>query len=538
MLKNFTIKTRLIALLVLLCSQLVIGGVIGIGSLGHSNESLRKVYDERLVRLGTLDKIVRLIDENESSISKALTGEQSGLEQVLKSVSERNKTIDAELAKFVAENLTPTEKNLADSFAAHHKKYVVEGIKPALDALVVLDTMSAVAAVHGPMSELLVPVQDDINRMIQLQLDTAKADYEAATTTYQLVRTSCIAAILAALLIAIAVGARLVRTITGQLGLAVNVAEKVAGGDLGLEIKVVGKDETSKLLGALKHMNGGLVSIVGEVRSATETIASASVEIANGNADLSARTEHQASSLEETAASLTELTATVKQNTERARRANQLAVQASTVAHDGGDAVSQVVRTMDSIQAASRKIVDIIAVIDGIAFQTNILALNAAVEAARAGEQGRGFAVVASEVRGLAQRSAAAAKEIKELITDTVGKVDGGTQLVGNAGAKMDDVVHSIHQVAAIMDEIMSVSDEQASGIEQIGQAVREIDEMTQQNAALVEEVSTASANMRQHAAALAEVVSVFRLDTHAGEASTSQHLKLPAGINRKMIGA
>jgi methyl-accepting chemotaxis protein len=263
-------------------------------------------------------------------------------------------------------------------------------------------------------------------------------------------------------------------------------------------------------------MNDSLVGIVANVRGGTDTIAIASQEISAGNMDLSARTEQQASALEETAASMEELTTTVKQNADNARQANQLSIAASEVATQGGAVVGQVIVTMGSINESARKIVDIIGVIDGIAFQTNILALNAAVEAARAGEQGRGFAVVASEVRTLAQRSAAAAKEIKELIGDSVDKVDTGAKLVDQAGATMNEVVASIRRVTDIMGEISSASHEQTGGIEQVNQAIGQMDQVTQQNAALVEEAAAAAASMEEQAGKLAQVVSVFKLDQFA----------------------
>ena len=272
-------------------------------------------------------------------------------------------------------------------------------------------------------------------------------------------------------------------------------------------------NDKSSLLFAMKSMRDSLAKVVGEVRSGTDTIATASGQIAAGNQDLSSRTEEQASSLEETASSMEELTSTVKQNADNARQANQLAVSASEVASRGGTVVSQVVQTMGSINASSKKIVDIIGVIDGIAFQTNILALNAAVEAARAGEQGRGFAVVAAEVRNLAQRSAAAAKEIKTLIDDSVDKVDSGAKLVDEAGATMQEIVDSIQRVTDIMSEITAASAEQTSGIEQINQAITQMDQVTQQNAALVEEAAAASEAMQEQAGKLAQVVAVFRLD-------------------------
>jgi methyl-accepting chemotaxis protein len=303
------------------------------------------------------------------------------------------------------------------------------------------------------------------------------------------------------------------RSITRPLDYAVSVARTVASGDLRNKIQSNSNDETGQLLYALRDMNDGLVRSVSQVRTGIDTIATASSQIAAGNLDLSSRTEEQASSLEETASSMEELTSTVKQNADNARQANQLAVSASGVAEKGGAVVSRVVDTMEDINASAKKIVDIIGVIDGIAFQTNILALNAAVEAARAGEQGRGFAVVASEVRNLAQRSAAAAKEIKTLIGDSVDKVELGSKLVEEAGVTMDEVVQSVRHVTDIMSEIMAASQEQSAGIEQVNQAIGQMDQVTQQNAALVEEAAAAAESLNEQAAKLAEAVSVFKLD-------------------------
>jgi methyl-accepting chemotaxis protein len=302
------------------------------------------------------------------------------------------------------------------------------------------------------------------------------------------------------------------RSITGPLNQAVKVAQTVAAGDLGSQIDVKTTDETGQLLLALKGMNDSLVRIVGEVRIGTDTIATASSQIASGNLDLSSRTEQQASSLEETASSMEELTSTVKQNADNARQANGLAQSASAVAVKGGAVVSQVVETMGSINDSAKKIADIIGVIDGIAFQTNILALNAAVEAARAGEQGRGFAVVASEVRNLAQRSAAAAKEIKGLIGDSVAKVEDGSKLVDQAGATMQEIVDSVRRVTDIMSEITAASVEQSVGIEQVNQAITEMDAVTQQNAALVEEAAAAAESLQGQAEHLTQVVGVFKI--------------------------
>jgi methyl-accepting chemotaxis protein len=313
----------------------------------------------------------------------------------------------------------------------------------------------------------------------------------------------------------------MVRAITRPLRRAVDVAESVAAGDLSSEIEASSNDETGKLLDALAGMNESLRRMVVGVRSGTDGIAVASREIASGNADLSSRTEHQASNLEETASAMEELATTVRQNAEHAEQANQLAVAASEVAVRGGTVVGEVVQTMSSIKESSSRIADIIGVIDGIAFQTNILALNAAVEAARAGEQGRGFAVVATEVRTLAQRSAGAAKEIKQLISDSVARVDDGTRLVDQAGRTMDEIVRSVRRVTDIMGEISSASREQNAGIEQVNQAVMQMDQLTQQNAALVEEAAAAADAMQEQAEQLSTEIAVFTL---SGKAHAVEH--------------
>jgi methyl-accepting chemotaxis protein len=324
--------------------------------------------------------------------------------------------------------------------------------------------------------------------------------------------TVVIAAIVVAILLSIGAAFYLVRAINTPLMQAVAVARRVADGDLSVQTPVQSTNEFGQLLAALRDMTASLAGIVKDVRSESEVIATASTQIAAGNMDLSARTEQQASAIEETAASVEELTSTVRQNAENARQANELAASATQIATRGGSVVTEVVGTMGEINASARKIVDIIGVIDGIAFQTNILALNAAVEAARAGEQGRGFAVVASEVRNLAQRSASAAKEIKELIGDSVSKVDAGTRLVDQAGATMEEIVQSVRRVAGIMGEISVASAEQSSGIEQIHHAISQMDQVTQQNAALVEEAASAATSLQESAAGLADRVSVFKV--------------------------
>ena len=317
---------------------------------------------------------------------------------------------------------------------------------------------------------------------------------------------------------AIFAGVMVSRTVTRPVSYAADIARTIASGDLDTQIDTRGSDETGLLLQSLKEMQDSLFDVVTRVRTGTEAITTASAEIASGNLELSSRTEQQAASLEETASSMEELTATVTQNVDNAKHANELAVTASDVAVKGGAVVSQVVDTMSSINASAKKIVDIISVIDGIAFQTNILALNAAVEAARAGEQGRGFAVVASEVRSLAQRSAAAAKEIKTLIGDSVEKVDAGSKLVTEAGSTMEEIVDSVKRVTDIMAEIMDASQEQSAGIEQVNQAINQMDQATRQNAALVEAAASATEAMQEQAAQLAETVALFKLE-HDSEA-------------------
>ncbi len=334
-----------------------------------------------------------------------------------------------------------------------------------------------------------------------------------ADALYHTALAVLLAAALAASLLAAFIGWLITRSITQPLDEALHIVDTVTSGDLSQEFSSHRGGEFGRLLSGLGNMEDTLTDLVTRIKESSDSIMIGSKEIAAGNLDLSGRTEQQASSLEETAASMEELTSTVKQNADNARQANQLAVAASGVAIKGGSVVSQVVDTMDAINSSSRKIVDIIGVIDGIAFQTNILALNAAVEAARAGEQGRGFAVVAAEVRNLAQRSAAAAKEIKTLIGDSVAKVQEGSQQVAQAGQTMDEIVDSVKRVTDIMAEITAASQEQSSGIEQVNQAITQMDQVTQQNAALVEEAAAAAASLQEQAGRLSQVVSVFKLD-------------------------
>jgi methyl-accepting chemotaxis protein len=360
------------------------------------------------------------------------------------------------------------------------------------------------------------------------QLLDADAAYKTART---LMITFGVLAVVTAALAAWLVTRSLLRQLGGEPTEAVRIAGRIAAGDLAVEIETRSGDGSS-LMAAMRTMRDSLAGIVSQVRTGTDTIATASAQIAAGNFDLSSRTEQQASSLEETASSMEEMTSAVKQNADNARQANTLALSATQIAEKGGDVVSQVVHTMGAINQSAQKIVEIIGVIDGIAFQTNILALNAAVEAARAGEQGRGFAVVATEVRNLAQRSAAAAKEIKTLISDSVEKVDSGNKLVEEAGATMHEVVDSIRRVTDIMSEIVAASVEQASGIEQVNHAMTQMDTVTQQNASLVEEAAAAAQAMEEQADVLAKVVSVFVLSAGPRKAGHAPRHALATGNN------
>jgi methyl-accepting chemotaxis protein-1 (serine sensor receptor) len=374
---------------------------------------------------------------------------------------------------------------------------------------------------------LYVPVSAGIKALTQLQIQAASNAFDAATARYESIRLWSIGSILAGVLVAVMFGVALIRGISGSLQHAQNISSAIAQGELNQTIDAHGQDEVGQLLQGMSAMQDHLAQVVARVRYGSEHVATASAEIAQGNQDLSARTEQQASALEETAAAMEQLSATVRQNADSAQQANQMALSASAVAAKGGEVVEQVVYTMKHINDSSKRIFDIISVIDGIAFQTNILALNAAVEAARAGEQGRGFAVVASEVRSLAGRSAAAAKEIKGLIGASVERVEQGTALVDQAGVTMAEVVRSVNRVTELMGEISSASTEQSQGVAQVGEALTQMDQVTQQNAALVEQMAAAASSLKSQAQELVGTMAVFKLAAAASEPPASRPASL-----------
>jgi methyl-accepting chemotaxis protein len=509
--KSLSIKTRLTLLVGSLLILLVAAASFTVIRMKASNESLGALYNDRVVSLEHLksvadgwgDGVVANAHKVASGSMKPAAGaaavKAARAEIVLRWKQYTSTELDAEERPLVAQ----AEPLIAKADAATTQ---LVGLLEKGDAEGVRTLASS------GLYPVVDPVADVVEKLARVQLTGAAAEYAAAQKIYQVVLWTTLAVSGVALATAALVGLGLVRSITGGIAQAVKVAQTVAAGDLGSHIVIRRDDEIGTLLQALKLMNTSLVAIVGDVRNASESIATGSAQIAHGNADLSQRTEEQASNLQQTAASMEELTATVKLNADTARRASEVAEGAARVAAQGGEVVGRVVATMDGITDSSRRITDIIGTIDGIAFQTNILALNAAVEAARAGEQGRGFAVVASEVRSLAQRSATAAKEIKVLIGESVGKVENGTRLVADAGRTMGDIVDQVKRVSQLITEISEASDEQSTGIGQIGDAVTQLDQVTQQNAALVEESAAAAESLRVQADSLAKAVATFRL--------------------------
>jgi methyl-accepting chemotaxis protein len=501
-----------------LIAILIVASLLGISRLGqvkghlddialNNNEKIAQATAMRIainqVALGIQD-IILLEDPAEMATAN---------DALLKSRAHYD-AAEEKLAKLVqkAETVLPEEKSAFDKVRdlkertrPLNNKVIGYGLEnQKTEATVLLMTQA-----RPPLMQWLHSLGELVDLEIRLNQEaTREADEAYASARNQLIATS-----LVGVLVGIFFAAMITKSITNPISAAVALAHRVASGNLGNDIEVTGKDEVAELLHAMTAMQSSLSRVVAHVRESSDSVATSSAEIAQGNHDLSARTEQQASALEQTAASMEELSSQVSQNADNARQANTLANSACAVATAGGEVVSQVVDTMKQINDSSHRIADIISVIDGIAFQTNILALNAAVEAARAGEQGRGFAVVATEVRSLAGRSAAAAKEIKTLISESVERVEQGSTLVDRAGATMKEVVASIQRVSNIVAEISSASSEQAAGVSQVGEAVNQMDQVTQQNAALVEEMAAAASSLKSQAQDLVGTVAVFILD-------------------------
>jgi methyl-accepting chemotaxis protein len=528
-LRNVSIGVRLgLGFAVILLFSMLITG-ISVWRLHDVASATRVMMEQPLAKeryisdwYGRIDSAVRRTIAIARSSDTSLSGyfaEESKVSSA--SSAELQKKIEALIDK-------PEEKAMFAGLLEQRKLYI-----GSRDQVYKLKGEAQVDAANEVFEKTFVPAAAKYQKMVLDLLEHQRASIDTTAREIDAVASTSrnLMLVLAALALAFGVVCAWVLTmgIVRPLRTAVDIARKVADGDLTAQIDATAKDETGQLLLALKDMNTSLLNIVGEVRSGTDSIATSSTQIAAGNQDLSSRTEEQAGSLEETASSMEELTSTVKQNADNARQANQLAASAAQVAVKGGEVVAQVVGTMESINASSNKIVDIISVIDGIAFQTNILALNAAVEAARAGEQGRGFAVVASEVRNLAQRSASAAKEIKTLIGASVEQVNAGSMLVAQAGSTMNDIVDSVQRVSDIITEITAASSEQSVGIDEINRAIGQMDAVTQQNAALVEESAAAAESMQHQAHNLAQVVSVFKLNGQQASVSGLKGVKRPA---------
>jgi methyl-accepting chemotaxis protein-1 (serine sensor receptor) len=513
LLSKLNIGPRLgVGFAIVLALLLVVAGA-GMRGVAEVNSDLRDMYEDRAMPIEQLGAINKLLLRNRILVMDMMAFPTEA------NVAKRDKELRANIEEVskVWESFTKTRmsadvRRTAESFIDVRKAYVTQGLLPMRDALRAGKPEEATKVYQDVLSPVAAKVSDALAKLVAAEITEGREEFERAqadakTLLYTVVGIAALAVLLGAWLAWF-----ITRSITRPLALAVRVTETVARGDLTSQVGTTMRDETGRLLAALQNMIDSLVKVVCTVRASSDSIATGSSQIATGNADLSQRTEEQASNLQQTAASMEQLASTVKNNADTARQAATLASTASDVAAKGGDVVGQVVSTMDEITASSKKIADIIGVIDGIAFQTNILALNAAVEAARAGEQGRGFAVVAGEVRNLAQRSAEAAKEIKALIGASVERVETGSRLVGDAGTTMADIVTQVRKVAGLIGEISSATLEQTTGIGQVSGAVNQLDQVTQQNAALVEESAAAADSLNQQATRLVEAVQVFKL--------------------------
>ena len=527
-----TIRMRVVLMTALVAFLLTAGWLVGIGGLLATTQNLERMIDRAFDPAQALSRIRYLASESRAQayavLAEARSSESAGSRGDGRlDVIRRNTEDMAAALRLVRERVTRAElRGPVENLAGAQARLVDEGLTP------LAATLGASAAGRGEeiaarqLAPLYAAFQADADALQKALARATEDDRGESQRTFYLVLSICAIGGLAGLAIVALSGWMLVRSILRSLDRGISVARAVAAGDLTQAVEVTGRDETGAMLEAIAHMHDRLGGSLAHVRAASDAVNRAAAQIAEGNSNLSARTEAQASSLEQTAASMEGLTEMVRQNADSAQQANRLATESSDVAARGGEVVNHVVGTMNAITESSRRIVDIIGVIDGIAFQTNILALNAAVEAARAGEQGRGFAVVAAEVRSLAQRSAAAAKEIKELIGDSVARIEQGGELVAEAGSRMGEIVSSTRQVARIMADITLASQEQTSKIEQVNAAINQMDQFTQQNAALVENATAAAELLQAQVGRLDRALAFFRMS----ESMLAEHAEDDAG--------
>ncbi|OYD77297.1 UNVERIFIED_ORG: methyl-accepting chemotaxis sensory transducer with TarH sensor [Burkholderia sp. CF145] len=526
MLKGLSIRAYLTLMVVLFGVVLLIGAAAGLLSLRESNASLQQMYTVDTPAVADLEgsagQLLRLRLALATYSSLIELNDQEGADAVLKRFDTYQKVSNERLAHYISKASNDAdEQRLIKDMQDKRDAFLHEGAEPALAALKSGDKAAFQQLQAHKLSPLYSAYEKAMLTLEKLQLDHAEQRYQEAQQLFYTISVAVAIGMAATLIFAWLGRMMMVRAIVHPVDATIEQFQRIANGDLTGRIDNVSDNEMGRLAAALRKMQESLIATVNTVRHGTDSIDTGVSEIAAGNTNLSQRTEEQAASLEETAASIEELTSTVKQTADNAKQASSLAQGASTLAAQGGDLTQQVVGTMQKIVDDSRRIADIVGVIEGIAFQTNILALNAAVEAARAGEQGRGFAVVASEVRSLAQRSAAAAKEIKGLIGESNERVTAGADLVQRSGSTMTDIVDAIARVSAIMSEIAEAATEQSTGIDQVNLAVAQMDEVTQQNAALVEQAAAAASSLEEQARRLTTAVAVFRTDS--GQASASR---------------
>ncbi len=537
-LSGLSVKARLIGVFGLLGVMLIMGAVLGLGTMQMQNEGAREIYQEQMVPANLVSAIAQ-----RSLMSYIALGEASALiakpDQMKQKVDDFNKAqleIAALRKKLAAIPMHGPVVKLYKDWTATDAD-LDSNSKDLLQALADKDE-SAPDLLDMQLRPLMLDRQSRLAKVIEQQRADAQQNFMQQVQRYKAVRMLTLVALAGGLLLALIMAVVLIRSITGRLARAVSYAHAIAEGRLSHDIRVGRLDELGKLIDAFRTMDERLSEIVGEVRQGSDAVSIAAQQIARGNDDLSQRTQEQASSLEETASSMEEMTSTVKQKAENASHANQLARGAREQAEHGGEVAGKAISAMAEIDASSRKIGDIVGLIQEIAFQTNLLALNAAVEAARAGEQGRGFAVVATEVRSLAQRSAGAAKEIKGLIADSDEKVRAGSALVNQSGKALAEIVDSVKKVTDIVAEIAAASQEQSAGIDQVNNAVMQMDEMTQQNAALVEEASAAARAMHEQAGELSRQVGFFKLNDDGNSPRKPAHVEAVAKQTEAVFAA